>query len=85
MPRFAIAAVEQSVLADYMPMSDAFLTDHQNQLEPNNDIPFISEFLVRVVCSTIVDYAKYSPEHLSNPELAEAVIDMVGRWLLKRA
>lgn len=82
-PRFAIAEFEQAVLDDYMPMSDAFLSGNQNQLRPSNDIPFISEFLVRVVSSTIVDYAKYSPEHLSNPELTEAVIDMVGGWLLK--
>lgn len=82
-PRFAIADLEQSIQDDFMPMSDAFLTNHRAHLDPGNDIPFISEFLVRVICSTIVDYAKYSPEHLSKPELAEAVIDMVGKWLIK--
>ena len=82
-PRFAIADVEQAVLDEYMPMSDAFLTNHASQLKPGNDIPFISEFLVRTVCSTIVDYAKYSPASLSNPELAEAMIELIGGWLLK--
>ncbi len=82
-PRFAIAELEQAVLEDYMPMSDAFLTEHQEHLRPKYPIPFVSEFLVRAVCATIVDYAKFSPERLANPELGEAVIDMVGGWLLK--
>ena len=81
-PRFAIADAEQAILEEYMPMSDEFLTKHRSQLCSKHDIPFISEFLVRAVCSTIVDYAKYSPDHLSKPELAEAVIDMIGGWLL---
>jgi len=83
-PRFAIAEAEQAVLAEYMPLSDAFLSDNQHMLKPANSIPFISEFLVRSVCATIVDYAKYSPEHLHHPELRRAVIDMVGGWLLKQ-
>ena len=84
-PRFAIADAEQAVLDEYMPMSDAFLSSHHNELKPGNEIPFISEFLVRTVCSTIIDYAKYSPESLSNTELAEAIIDLVSGWLLKEA
>ncbi|NKC02174.1 MAG: TetR family transcriptional regulator [Pseudomonadales bacterium] len=81
-PRFAIADAEQAIIDEYMPMSDAFFITHKEKLKPKNEIPFISEFLVRAVCSTIVDYAKYSPESLSNPELAEAVIEMIGGWLL---
>lgn len=82
-PRFAIAEVEQAVLDDYMPLSDAFLAEHKAQLKPDNSIPFISEFLVRTVCSVIVDYAKFSPEHLDRPELAEAIVAMVGGWLIE--
>lgn len=83
-PRFAIAELEQAVLDEYMPLSDAFLTVHKQRLKPNNRIPFISEFLVRTVCSIIIDYAKYSPEHLEQPELAEAIVAMVGDWLIKK-
>ncbi len=82
-PRYAIAEVEQAVKDDYFPLSDAFLSAHSNELRPTNAVPFVSEFLVRVVCSTVIDYAKYAPERLSDPELTETVIDMLERWLLK--
>lgn len=81
-PRFAIADLEQGILDEYMPMSDAFLKTHHQQLKPNNSIPFISEFLVRTVCSIVVDYAKHSPEHLDSTELATTIIEMVGGWLI---
>ncbi|MFK7915743.1 MAG: TetR/AcrR family transcriptional regulator [Pseudomonadales bacterium] len=82
-PRFAIAELEQAVLDDYMPLSDAFLVEHRARLKPDNSVPFISEFLVRTVCSIIIDYAQHAPGHLSQPELAEAIIAMVGGWLIK--
>ena len=81
-PRFAIADAERAIMDEYMPMSDEFLERHRSELAPVYETPFISEFLVRAVCSTIVDYAKHSPEHLSKPELREAVMDMIGGWLL---
>jgi len=82
-PRFAIAELEQAVLDEYMPLSDTFLATHKKRLKPDCSIPFISEFLVRTVCSIIIDYAKYSPKMLSEPQLAEAIVRMVGGWLLK--
>jgi len=82
-PRIAIAELERAVTDEFMPLSDAFLIDHKDQLQPENSVPFVSEFLVRTVCSIIVDYAKHSPAHLDQPELAEAIINMVGRWLIR--
>lgn len=82
-PRYAIAEVEQAVNDEYFPISDAFLSAHRNELRPQSTVPFVSEFLVRVVCSTVIDYAKYAPDRLSDPELTETVIDMLKRWLLK--
>lgn len=83
-PRFTIAELEQAVMDDFMPLSDAFLVEHREQLKPDNSVPFISEFLVRTVCSIIMDYAKFSPEHLGRPELAEAIVEMVGGWLITK-
>jgi len=82
-PRFAIAEVEQQVLDEFVPLSDAFLQANAHLLQATNDIPFVSEFLMRVVCSTVIDYAKHSPARLQTPELAETLIQMVGGWLLK--
>ena len=82
-PRYAVADMEQQVHNDYMPLSDTFLQDHRSELRLRNRVPFVSEYLVRVVTSTVRDYAKFAPMRLSDPELAETIIDMLGRWLLK--
>ena len=82
-PRFAITDMEQSIHEDFIPLSDAFLEAHRSALRPTNDVSFLTEFLMRVIASTILDYAKFSPKHLETPELAETIIDMAGGWLLK--
>jgi len=84
-PRFAIAELEKAVNDDFMPISDAFLEAHRSELRPNDDVSFISEFLVRVVCSTVIDYAKYAPEQLKEAELTETIISMLSRRLFKNA
>ena len=82
-PRHAVAAVEQAVLADYVPLSDAFLETHRDQLKPHNDIRFVTELLMRVMSATVNDYALRSPAYLKTPELTEALIDLIGNYLLK--
>lgn len=82
-PRFAIEDAEQAVLDDYVPLSDAFLEAHRSALKPRSNIGFITELLMRVISSTVNDYALRSPARLSDPELTEALIDLIGNYLLK--
>ena len=82
-PRFAVEEVEQAVLDDYVPLSNAFLEAHRDQLRPRNDIAFITELLMRVMSSTVNDYALRSPADLESGELTEALIDLIGSYLLK--
>jgi AcrR family transcriptional regulator len=82
-PRFAIEDVESAVLKDYVPLSNAFLEAHQSELRPRNDIAFITELLMRVLTASVNDYALRSPKFLDGPELTEALIDLIGSYLLK--
>ena len=82
-PRFAIEDLELAVLKDYVPLSNAFLEVHRHELKPRNNIDFVTELLMRVMSSTVNDYALRSPSHLNNPELTEALIDLIGGYLLK--
>lgn len=82
-PRFAIEDAEQAVLEDYVPLSNAFLEAHQNELRPRNNIEFITELLMRVMSSTVNDYALRSPARLKDPELTDALIDLIGGYLLE--
>ncbi len=82
-PRFAVEEVERAILDDYVPISNAFLAAHREQLRPRNDIAFITELLMRVMSSTVNDYALRSPAYLESGELTEALIDLIGSYLLK--
>jgi len=68
-PRFAIEETEINILKDYVPLSNAFLESHRDGLKPRNDIAFVTELLMRVISSTVKDYALRSPEHLEGEEL----------------
>lgn len=82
-PRFAIEAEEAAVLADYIPQSNAFLAAHQSELRPQNSISFITQLLMRVMSATINDYALRAPQYLQGKELPDALIEMLGHYLLK--
>ena len=82
-PRFAFEETENAILGSYAELSDAFLTSRRDDLRPANDISFISELLLRVVHSTVKDYAVRSPTILEGPELKEALIELVSNYLLK--
>tara|TARA_B100000315_G_scaffold260516_1_gene322528 strand:+ start:2434 stop:3123 length:690 start_codon:yes stop_codon:yes gene_type:complete len=81
-PRFAFEETENAVIEQYTVLSNAFLESRREVLSPTNDISFISELLLRVVYATTKDYALRSPEALFNPELTEALIKLVGKYLL---
>ncbi|MEM7077007.1 MAG: TetR/AcrR family transcriptional regulator [Pseudomonadota bacterium] len=81
-PRYAIEDAEQAVLEDYVPLSNAFLAMHRSELRPHNNVEFITEFLMRVMSSTVNDYALRSPTSLSDPQLTDALIDLIGSYLL---
>ena len=81
-PRIAIENTETAILDDFVPQSNMFLELHRDQLRPKADVPFLTEFLMRVFSSTINDYALRSPSRLEGQELANEVVDMLGRYLL---
>lgn len=82
-PRFAIAKTESAILDDYIPQSNAFLDAHRDSLRPTVDVPFLTEFLMRVLSSTINDYALRSPKRLQEPMLVEEVLNLLERYLLR--
>ncbi|MFT4712594.1 MAG: AcrR family transcriptional regulator [Candidatus Azotimanducaceae bacterium] len=81
-PRYAVEDAEKLLLEDYVPLSNAFLALHRNQLRPRNDIAFVTELLMRVMSATVRDYALRSPEYLDGEELTEALINLIGNYLL---
>ncbi len=81
-PRFAITDVESAILADYVPLSNAFLNQHADKLRASGEVPFITEFLMRVMSATVNDYALRAPQQLGE-SLVQALIDLLGSYLLK--
>lgn len=71
------------IYVDFKQMSDAYFADHRQEIQPTVEIEFLSEFLMRAVSATIHDYAIRSPQHLEKPALAEELISMIERYLLK--
>ena len=84
-PRQATAETEAEILDDYAFRSILFLNEHRDQLRPDAETDFIAEFLMRVLSSTINDYAVHAPLRLKEPQLAEQVVDMLDRYLLSEA
>lgn len=80
-PRFAIATVEVEILGEFMLQSNAFLQFHRQAIRPKAPIPFVSEFLMRVLRSTIDDYAHHSPEHLEQSSFVDEIVVLLGRYL----
>lgn len=81
-PTFAVADAEQVLFNEFVALSKGFLSAHKEQLKPKASAEFIAEFLFRSVCSMVVEYAKYSPKQLSNPQLANSIVEMIAGWLL---
>lgn len=79
-PWSAIADIDAAHTVDYLERSQTFLK--YRSLRPQGDPVFISEFLMRLVASTINDFAFSSPEHLDNVQLEESLVDIVGRYLI---
>ena len=81
-PRSATKETETEILDDYALRSVEFLDQHQALLRPDVDAAFLGEFLMRVLSSTINDYAVHAPSRLEEPQLAEQVVDLLSRYLL---
>ena len=84
-PNFAFEETENRILDSYAELSDAYLASRRPELRPSNDISFVSELLLRVVTSTVKDYAIHSPEALEGKELKEALIELVSSYLLENS
>ena len=82
-PRFAIADVEAYVLGDFIPQSEQFLSLHRQHLKPSADVQFVTEFLIRVLSSTVNDLALRSPDRLLGDEITQALYDMLDSYLLQ--
>lgn len=81
-PRSATKNTEVEILDDYAMRSVEFLAQHRELLRPNVDAAFLGEFLMRVLSSTINDYAVNAPWRLGDPELTAQVVDLLSRYLL---
>lgn len=84
-PRVATQQTTTQILDDYAMRSTAFLAQHSTSLRPGIDPEFLGEFLMRVLSSTINDYAVHAPSRLEDPELAKQMVDLLSRYLLAEA
>ncbi len=82
-PRQAIAEVEADIVEDFMAASLAFLEAHQDLLRPSVELRFLAEFLMHAVSATANTYGLRRPERLDDPQLEQAMVEMVERYLLK--
>ena len=82
-PRFAIAEVEAGIFDDFLGISLAFLEAHRELLRPEAELRFLAEFLMRAVHAIANEYGLRAPEQLDDPQLEQAMIEMVERYLLK--
>ena len=55
---------------------------HRGLLRPKVELRFLAEFLMRAVSATANDYGLRAPERLDDPQLEQALIDMIERYLL---
>ena len=82
-PRSAVADVDDAIFDDFLGISMAFLQVHQDALRPNVDLRFLAEFVMRAVSATANDYGLRAPDRLDDPQLEQALIEMIARYLLK--
>ena len=82
-PRFAIAEVEAEIFDDFLGISLAFLEVHRELLRPEAELRFLAEFLMRAVSAIANEYGLRAPDQLGDPQLEQAMIQMVERYLLK--
>ncbi len=82
-PRFAIAEVEAGIFDDFLGISLAFLAAHRELLRPEAELRFLAEFLMRAVSAIANEYGLRAPDQLDDPQLEQAMIQMVERYLLK--
>ena len=82
-PRFAIAEVEAEIFDDFLGISLAFLEAHREMLRPEAELRFLAEFLMHTVSATANTYGLRAPDQLDDPQLEQAMIEMVERYLLK--
>lgn len=66
-----------------MAASLAFLEAHQDLLRPRVELRFLAEFLMHAVSATANTYGLRRPERLDDPQLEQAMVEMVERYLLK--
>ena len=81
-PRHAIAEVESEIYEDFLAVSLAALDAYRGLLRPKVELRFLAEFLMRAVSATANDYGLRAPERLDDPQLEQALIEMVERYLL---
>ena len=76
-------AVEAEIFDDFLGISLAFLEAHREMLRPDAELPFLAEFLMHAVSATANTYGLRAPDRLDDPQLEQAMIEMVERYLLK--
>lgn len=82
-PGTAVAELQTTIEGHFLTLSRAYLEDHRELLRPKAPIPFVAEFLARLVSSTVHGFAMHSPRELSGEHLVNELVDAVARYLLK--
>ncbi len=82
-PRRATADLELEVFEHFKALSTAYFRAHRDELRRFSDLDGLAEFLMRVVSSTIHDYALHAPDRLKDNKVIDAIIDMLERYLLR--
>ena len=82
-PRSAIAEDEAAIFDDFLGISVTFLEAHRETLRPEADLRFLAEFLMHTVSATANTYGLRAPDQLDDPQLEQAMIEMVERYLLQ--
>jgi len=83
LPQFATLHAREANISHYLDLSNEFFSTRRDELRPTADSEIITELMVRVLRSTINDYALNAPEKLVRPEFAHELLSMLERYLVK--
>lgn len=83
LPQFATLQEQEARVSQYLKLSNEFFATRRNELRPSADKEIITEFMVRVVRSTINDYALNAPEKLARFDIEQELLIMLERYLIK--
>jgi len=83
LPQFATLHEQEARVSRYLELSNEFFSTRRNELRPSAANEVITELMVRVVRSTINDYALNAPEKLARLDIEHELLSMLERYLVE--